>query len=208
MPHRHQEALASQAQSQLCSNHRRGDARPCSSNGCMFAESSACCPSSSSQCVSIQAQDQAGDLRAEQAGSEDAQVATSGAQRLQSAATMPWQPQTVRPATTAAVGVASAWAGWPEVQRAASQQPLECSTGQVAEPPMCDPKELAWEGLLHAAMGNAQAPPGPGAALEECTATPGWSCSALLVIFDGCVAEAHVCRVHCAMGTVLMGNGL
>lgn len=31
------------------------------------------------------------------------------------------------------------------------------------------------------------------------------SCTALLITFDGCAAEARVCRVCCALGAVLTG---
>ena len=123
------------------------------------------------------------------------QVAMSCAPSLQSAAAVPWAPEIVRPATMAAARASNAWADWPESQRASSQQPLERpSEGQVAEAPMWGPTELAWEGLLHAAIGNSQAPFGPGAALTG--RTPILTCprTAWLVTSGGCGAKVHACR--------------
>ncbi len=86
------------------------------------------------------------------------QGALSAAHSLPSDAMLSWERQPARAATALNLRASCVGPVWHGAQRDTSQ--LHCS---VDECQLSDPKELTWEGPLHAAIGNVQAASGSGA---------------------------------------------
>jgi len=86
------------------------------------------------------------------------QGASSIAHGLPSDAMLSWECQPTKAATSLNVRASCIGPVWHEAQRDTSEQ--HCS---VDECQPSDPKELTWEGPLHAAIGNVQAASGSGA---------------------------------------------
>ncbi len=184
---RQQEALASQAKSQLRSGHkhghRQGTAHQHRNKGRGSGESAACYPlindCDHAPLASAQPSMQQGlpaglpQPSAPQQWNTEAhcqmgcvsdqeadsqQGASSTAHSLPSDAMLSWECQPIRAATALNVRVSCVGSVHHEAQRETSQ--LRCS---VDECQPSDQKELSWEGPLHAAIGNVQAASGSGA---------------------------------------------
>ncbi len=184
---RQQEALASQAKSQLRSGHKdghkQGTAHQHRSKGHGSGESAACCPLitdcdqapfasvqpgmqqglpaglpqiSATQQWNSEAHHQMGCVSDQQADSQ--QGALSAAHSLPSDPMLSWEHQPARAGTPLNVRASCVGPVRHGAQRDASQ--LHCSGDECQH---SDPKELTWEGPLHAASGNVQAASGSGA---------------------------------------------
>ena len=184
---RQQEALASQAKSQLRSGHmhghKQGAAHQHHSKGHGSGESATYCslitdgdqalfasvqpgmqqglPAglpqfSATRQWNSEAHDQMGSVRNQEADSQ--QGVLSAAHSFPSDAMLSWEHQPTRAATALNVRASCVGPVWHGAQRDTSQ--LHCS---VDESQLSDPKELTWEGPMHAAIGNVQAASGSGA---------------------------------------------
>lgn len=184
---RQQEALASQAKSQLCSGHKhvhkQGAAHQHHRKGHGSGESAACRPLVT-DCdqlpfASVQPRMQEGlpaglsEPNATQQWNNEAhcqmgfvsdqeadnqQGPSSPAHNLPSDAMLSWERHPIRAATALNVKASCAGPVWHGAQRNTSQ--LHCSGDDCQQ---SDPKELTWEGPLHVASGNVQVASGSGA---------------------------------------------
>ncbi len=187
---RQQEALASQAKSQLRSGHKHGHKHKAAhqlhskghSKGHGPGESATGCPliadcdqapfasvqhgmqkglpaglfqPSAIQQWNSEAHCQMGCVSDQEADSQ--QDALSAAHSLPADAMLSWEHQPVRTATALNVRASCVGPDWHGAQTNPSQL-----HGSVDECPPSDPKELTWEGPMHAAPGNGQAASGSG----------------------------------------------